>query len=790
MATAATTVSDDAPFAGRANLRLYLAVGLVAGAVIVAADRADAGLRRRQLVAFRLGGGQPRHARLRPRERRHVHRPGLVRTPLARRRGGLAARLRPADGRLDPDRPARPLQPGLPGLRPRAEVAAPRQLPPLPHALPRRGVLPRHRLPQGARSPSRGSTSPTSPAPASPVSSSSVRCISSRRNRSSPCPLLLWAAGGVLWFAGLGAAARRRRPCSPRRPCRSPPTSRFPGSPARRRSRSRPYKGIAYARNFPDAERIYRSVSPFGDLAGLCLVLHALRARPLRQRRLQPPRPAGQHLCRPLHRRRRAGGDHAPPRRGGGATTSPTCRCSTPTSSSSSRRPSSSSSAAASRPMSRSPRARPRSPSRSRTRRSSPPSTTRCCATSPATSSAIRASPSSPMTAASPSPTPTSVYDVIDLSLADSVGLSNPGGFAIVEKYPYTREAIASYMRALAPGGVLAVTLWNKEEPPKSVLKLYATIYAAANAFDPARRGRLPLRRLELPLHHHRPLQARRLHPGRTRPPSRLYRGDVVRRDLLARLRLRPGRSRRRPRRIPRLDLRRRRGRRRSGRPNPIPASIPPPTMPTRSAEATSLLPSIRLARLFWQSLVNGTGGDVAGDYVFDTRPLTNDRPYFAAYVKPADLDRTLDRLGLFQDEWGYLLIWATFAHRLRARRDAGAAAHGLRLAHGLQPQSRQARHHPLFRLPRPRLHHGRGRADRPLHAGARQPHRLGERADRRHAGLLRPRAASPRPASSTAPAASCRSSSCSSPGFSSPMAISSIRCSTRSARLPMAGAW
>ena len=26
------------------------------------------------------------------------------------------------------------------------------------------------------------------------------------------------------------------------------------------------YKGVAYARNFPDAERIYRSVSPFGDL--------------------------------------------------------------------------------------------------------------------------------------------------------------------------------------------------------------------------------------------------------------------------------------------------------------------------------------------------------------------------------------------------------------------------------------------------------------------------------------------------------------------------------------------
>ena len=76
-------------------------------------------------------------------------------------------------------------------------------------------------------------------------------------------------------------------------------------------------------------------------------------------------------------------------------------------------------------------------------------------------------------------------YDVIDLSLADSVGLSNPGGFSVVEKYLYTRQAFLSYMRALSDHGILAVTVWNKEEPPKSVLKLYATIAAAARDFDP-----------------------------------------------------------------------------------------------------------------------------------------------------------------------------------------------------------------------------------------------------------------------------------------------------------------
>ena len=75
-------------------------------------------------------------------------------------------------------------------------------------------------------------------------------------------------------------------------------------------------------------------------------------------------------------------------------------------------------------------------------------------------------------------------YDVIDLSLADSAGLSSPGGFAIVEKFSYTREAMNSYMRALKDGGILSVTLWNKEEPPKSVLKLYTTMAAAAREVD------------------------------------------------------------------------------------------------------------------------------------------------------------------------------------------------------------------------------------------------------------------------------------------------------------------
>ncbi len=66
------------------------------------------------------------------------------------------------------------------------------------------------------------------------------------------------------------------------------------------------------------------------------------------------------------------------------------------------------------------------------------------------------------------------------------------------------------------------------------------------------------------------------------------------------------------------------------------------------------------LGRLAWHYLINGGWQQVADEYVFDTRVLTNHQPYFAAYIKVKDLLKFTDRLELVQDEWGYLLVWAT----------------------------------------------------------------------------------------------------------------------------------
>lgn len=251
-------------------------------------------------------------------------------------------------------------------------------------------------------------------------------------------------------------------------------------------------------------------------------------------------------------------------------------------------------------------------------------------------------------------------YDVIDLSLADSAGLSNPGGFAIVEKYGYTAEAMRTYMQALKDGGILSVTLWNKEDPPKSVLRLYATMVDAArqagttnpeNAFYAVstylstttvlykRGGFTPAEIAKLRETTHGLSFDELYYPGMEFDGSgtdallEAYHETIFGQDT----------SKAEP---------------------TAPAEGEDAADPTLDnldgGAAPEVLPAVAMGRLAWHSLIFGGWADVAGRYVFDIHPLSNDRPYFAAYEKAGDLMKITDRLELFQDDWGYLLLWAT----------------------------------------------------------------------------------------------------------------------------------
>jgi SAM-dependent methyltransferase len=264
-------------------------------------------------------------------------------------------------------------------------------------------------------------------------------------------------------------------------------------------------------------------------------------------------------------------------------------------------------------------------------------------------------------------------YDVVDLSLADSAGLSSPGGFAIVEKYSYTREAMAAYMRALKPDGILSVTLWNKEEPPKSVLKLYATMAAAARDVAGEKGGGQDISKNFY------------VTSAYLSTATVLYKRDGFTPDEIAKLNAHtkamsfdeiyyPGIK------VDTSDLAqvlqdyRDQFFYEGPPPDPTapqdekePNDKPPPGVAgsngTAAADGTPPVPRVPatvLGRLAWHFHVNGGWEKVADDYVFDTRILTNHQPYFAAYIKVKDLLKFTDRLELVQDEWGYLLLWAT----------------------------------------------------------------------------------------------------------------------------------
>ncbi len=79
-------------------------------------------------------------------------------------------------------------------------------------------------------------------------------------------------------------------------------------------------------------------------------------------------------------------------------------------------------------------------------------------------------------------------FDLIQLSMLDSMAVSGSGVQALSESYVYTVEAIQQYLDRLEPGGLLSITRWL-QVPPRDGLKLAATTIEALrrrDAADPA----------------------------------------------------------------------------------------------------------------------------------------------------------------------------------------------------------------------------------------------------------------------------------------------------------------
>lgn len=271
-------------------------------------------------------------------------------------------------------------------------------------------------------------------------------------------------------------------------------------------------------------------------------------------------------------------------------------------------------------------------------------------------------------------------FDIVDLSLADSTGLSMPGGSPIYEKYTYTKETFLECIRALRKGGILSVTVWNREDPPKSALKLLTTIIKAAGEAGPEhvgdslfiahtylstltalyKKGGFTAQEIEdlggyCGKMSFEVIWPREKRDTRTESLAGVFeayrnvyfgsRGDSVQEGTGTQA------SAGSPPAEASADV--------EGAMDLSAVSLPAPDAGAAPAE-TEDLSAGNLYRLVVDRLVHGDFKQVSDGYVFNTAYLTNDRPYFAGFVKLADIPAFSDRLEAISDEWGYLLLWAT----------------------------------------------------------------------------------------------------------------------------------
>ncbi len=309
-------------------------------------------------------------------------------------------------------------------------------------------------------------------------------------------------------------------------------------------------------------------------------------------------------------------------------------------------------------------------------------------------------------------------FDIVDFSLADSTGLSMAGGNTIYEKYDYSREAMASFMRALKPDGILAVTIWNKEDPPKAAVRLLTTMIEAARGVDDAKiAGRFYI-----------------VHTYLSTMTVLYKRGDFTGAEIATldahdkamafEVVYRPGDSY--GGQTPDKFYARYRDNffatSTGAAANPGGAPATPSagdassnadssaagsqdatgttdaTAPADSGGASSGNLAAELSasnggdqsqsgdqsatdsgnttgdgdftmgalyRMLAHELIAGREAGVRQGYLFDASPLTNDRPYFSGYIKLGDLGQVLGMLDAVSDEWGYLLLWGTLAESM-----------------------------------------------------------------------------------------------------------------------------
>jgi hypothetical protein len=238
-------------------------------------------------------------------------------------------------------------------------------------------------------------------------------------------------------------------------------------------------------------------------------------------------------------------------------------------------------------------------------------------------------------------------FNIVEIGLIDSYGLSQAGGYSVEENYVYTVEAIRDYMRCLAPSGFLSITVWDRLTPPRNVPRLLSTVVEAlrqAGVPHPERRlfvfdlllstATVIVKNGEL-----------------TQGETDLLRGFCRRMSFDAvyypGIPQRPGNFQ------DMLDE------------YANTYSDPPAEPAEGSARPDGDLRPGDLYHFSLLRMLSGRQEELYRRYVFDMSPATDDKPYYSGYIKPASLPSLLKHLGDISEEWGYLLLLATLGQAI-----------------------------------------------------------------------------------------------------------------------------
>jgi SAM-dependent methyltransferase len=223
-------------------------------------------------------------------------------------------------------------------------------------------------------------------------------------------------------------------------------------------------------------------------------------------------------------------------------------------------------------------------------------------------------------------------YDLIEISLVDSIGLSDSGGYIIHEDFKYTVEAFKEYFAGLKPGGVLSITVWDRLNPPRNLLKLLNTVILAMEE------GGIK-------------------NPGQSLYSFGLFMstatilvkngaftdGEIG--DLNDFVRSRS------------FELLYAPGTEVSQRDTALLMTVYRNHFEGRDAPPVERFTNADMYRGAILQFFAGNRKQVEDEYVFDIRPIRDSRPYYSGFLKLGLLPIYLDQMEDISEEWGYLLI-------------------------------------------------------------------------------------------------------------------------------------